>query len=133
MKRAQSSIEVLISFSILLLMLIVMYELSHSMSVATDNIASQFEGEKVAAQISGEIYWAAVAGKGTQINVSAYSYPEQTIITSGQSVLSLGPQNNTLAVALTIANITNRSGPISSNQNLKVIYNDSNISISALN
>ncbi|MFA5108660.1 MAG: hypothetical protein WC492_03965 [Candidatus Micrarchaeia archaeon] len=133
MKRAQSSIEVLISFSILLLMLIVMYELSHSMSVAKDNIASQFEGEKVAAQISGEIYWAAVAGKGTQINVSAYSYPEQTIITSGQSVLSLGPQNNTLAVALTIANITNRSGPISSNQNLKVIYNDSNISISALN
>ena len=130
MRKAQTSIEYIMSLSILLLMFLAMYQLSYDMNMREQYLASLFEGEKTAAKLSTTIDWALILGKGSNLSVRTHSNPPQTLIASKFQVLSLGTANSTIAISPTIASEISYSQVISSNQILGVSYNGTNVTIS---
>jgi hypothetical protein len=131
MKKAQSSLEFLISLAMLLLLLIGMYELSFDMVGRKNQLLSQFEGEKTAARLASAANWAFIAGPGAGISVVCASDPEQRIVASQIQVLSFGAKNRTLAIYPSFAPIANVS--FNSSQTVNVSFNGTNVSMSALN
>ena len=127
--RAQSSLEYVLLLSALLLILIAIYGLSIDMDLRRSLISSQLEGERVASRLARAIDAVAVAGPGTQLNLSLTSNPNQTVIVSGAEVLAFGPQNRTLAVVHTLGNLT-APNQFTANANVQVLYNSSTGAIS---
>jgi len=132
MKKAQTSIEYVLSLALLLLLFLAMYMLSHEMNTREQYLASMFEGEKTAAKLSQTIDWALILGKGSNISVKTHSDPPQTLIVSHAQVISFGLNNQTIAISPIIANMSNSTGFFQSNQNLGVAFNGTNITITQL-
>lgn len=102
------------------------------MNTREQYLASYFEGEKTAAKLSQTIDWALIIGDGANITVSTHAFPSQNIIAANSQVLVFGTGNRTIAISQTLANQTSNTGLISSNQNLGVAFNGTNITISQL-
>lgn len=131
MQKAQSSLEFLISLSLLLMLLVGMYELSFSMTERKNQMLSQIEGENTAARVASCENWAFIAGPGASIAMVPASNPEQRIIVSQTQVLSFGAKNRTLAIYPSFAPAS--AGEFNSSQTLNVSFNGTNISVFALN
>jgi len=128
--RGQTSIEYVIAISVLLLIFIAMFQLSYDMNSREQYLASYFEGEKLASKISLTAGWALILGNNSNITIPAHTYPPQNLIISQAQVISFGTDNRTIAISQMLANSTPNTGLISSNQNLGVAFNGTNITIS---
>ncbi|PIT84496.1 hypothetical protein COU37_03140 [Candidatus Micrarchaeota archaeon CG10_big_fil_rev_8_21_14_0_10_45_29] len=127
--KAQSSIEFIISVSILLIILAAMITLSFEMQESQDIISSRLEGRFTAGRVATAMDWAAIAGDGAIISIAPLSYPQQNLIISGAQAISFGPQNTTIRIASSIADAGASTGFISSNQRINVSYYENNILI----
>ncbi|MFH1306843.1 MAG: hypothetical protein ABIH83_04295 [Candidatus Micrarchaeota archaeon] len=131
-RKAQSSTEFLISLILIIIILVVMYELSFDMSLRKDLIASQYEGDKISAKIARTIDWVAITGPGTSIIFSAGAYPSQFIIISGSEVIAFGQSNSTMSISPTLAGNAQQTSYFSSNQNLNVSFNGTNVTVTQM-
>ncbi|MFH0927522.1 MAG: hypothetical protein V1822_02985 [Candidatus Micrarchaeota archaeon] len=132
MERGQTSIEYVISLSVLLLIFIGMYELAHTMDTREQYLASYFEGEKIAAKLSNTVDWALILGDGSSLTVSTHSSPNETIIAAQAQVIAFGPGNRIISISPAIASMTSPTGEIPSNQYLGVSYDGTSVTISQL-
>lgn len=123
-KKAQSTIEYLAIVAIFFLMLAGMYWISLDLTQRRELIESQSEGERVASTLSLAIDAATRAGNGYYADVFLQSNPNQTIIVSTNKVISLGPQNSTVAIVPLYSNLTNyTTSPIAFGTNQLVRIN----------
>jgi len=129
-RLAQVSIEYTVCLAVLLIIFFAMYQLSFDMQNRMVNLTSIFEGEKISAKVSDTIDWAMIIGKGSNLSVKIGSTPQQRIVASGSQIISFGVSNQTFAVSPTIARCVNRFDSTNDIQNIKVIFNGTNVSLS---
>lgn len=120
--RGQASTEYILLLAALLLILISIYTLSIQMSQRESLLASQLEGERVAARMARALDEVILAGPNSTRNLSLTSSPNQILVVSGDEVLSFGPQNETLAIAHYLANLTTTQTSFAANQYLQINY-----------
>lgn len=131
-RKGQSSLEYVVVLAALLLILASIYSLSVDLEYRRGLLASQMEGERVAARLSRALDAVSIAGPGAQETLPLYSTPNQTVIAYGAEVLSRGPFNRTLAVVRTLGNLTTSLTNFSTNQDVLVNYSGTDIVITAL-
>lgn len=131
MERGQSSIEYVAAMAGLIIILITIYEVSAGMNARALLIQSQLEGERVAEQLGGAIDAAGIAGPGTNVTISLYTFPRQTLLVSGSEIIARGEDNRTAAFVRHLDYVTT---PVSliANQSVRIVHDDTGLYVQGL-
>ena len=127
----QSSMEYVIAMAGLVIILISLYEVSSSMNQQSLLVESQLEGERVAAQLGRSIDAAGVAGPGTSVNISLYTFPQKELMISGGEIIARGVDNKTAAFIRHLDYVTTPVNLVA-NQSVQIIHNETGLYVRAL-
>ncbi len=131
MKRAQSSMEYVIAMAGLIIILIALYEVSVSMNAQALLVQSQIEGERAAEQLAGAIDGAGIAGPGTNVTISIYTFPAQTLLVSGSEIIARSADNRTAAFVRHLDYVTTGVN-ITANQSVRIVHDDTGLYVTGL-
>ena len=129
--RAQSSIEYIVAMAGLIIVLIAIYEVSTSMNGQVFLMQSQLEGERAAQQLGNAIDGAGEAGPGTNVTISLYTFPPQTLIISGSEIIARGNENRTAAFVRHLDYVTTEVTLIG-NQQVRIVHDANGLYVQGL-
>ncbi len=131
MERGQSSIEYVVAMAGLIVILIALYEVSVGMNARALLMQSQLEGERVAEQLAGAIDGAGIAGPGTNVTISLYTFPSQTLLVSGSEIIARGADNRTAAFVRHLDYVAEAVN-LTANQSVRIVHDDTGLYVQGL-
>ena len=92
---------------------------------------SQLEGERAAEQLGGAIDGAAIAGPGTNVTISLYTFPSQTLRVSGSEIVAQGGDGRTAAFVRHLDYVTTPV-TLTANQSVEIVHDDTGLYVQGL-
>lgn len=130
-RKAQASMEYLLSVSALLIILFVMYGLSVDMQIRQQLINTELESIRVAHRVSTAMDYIAIMGDGSSTIFRANTHPDHYIRVSGSQIIVSALSNHSVTIASSIANLSSDSGVLMTNTEFTVQNDAGSINVSS--
>jgi hypothetical protein len=130
-KKAQASMEYLLSVAALLILMFVMYSLSVDMQIRQQLINTELESQRTAQRVATAMDFIAILGDGASTEFNIGTHPDHYIKTAGSQVVVFGLSNHSVTIVSSFANLSAASSTMQTNQDIMVVNNDSTIQVSS--
>jgi uncharacterized protein (UPF0333 family) len=127
-RKAQASMEYLLSVSALLILLFVMYGLSVDMQIRQQLINTEFESIIAAHRVSTAMDYIAILGNVSYTKFRVNTHPDHYVLVNGSHIVTFALSNHSVTIVSSIANLSSGSVLMRTNNEF-VVRNDGDVDV----